>query len=191
MSDDPFLTTEEVEEILQVNPRTVYRLIKRGSIPALRVGRQWRFRRKDVEAWLAGHRGAISRDGLDRPRVLVVDDEAPVRDLIAKTLTMADYEVDTAEDGLAAIERLKTTDYDLMFTDLRMPGMDGLAVIREARRMYPTLSVIIVTGFSTEANAIEAINLGVCGYLTKPFRLPRILSVAARALGEPVPAVEV
>ena len=191
MSDDPFLTTEDVEEILQVNPRTVYRLIKRGSIPALRVGRQWRFRRKDVEAWLAGHRGAISRDGLDRPRVLVVDDEAPVRDLIAKTLTMADYEVDTAEDGLAAIERLKTTDYDLMFTDLRMPGMDGLSVIREARRMYPTLSVIIVTGYSTEDNAIEAINLGVCGYLTKPFRLPRILSVAARALGEPVPAVEV
>ena len=69
--------------------------------------------------------------------------------------------------------------------------MDGLAVIREARRMYPTLSVIIVTGYSNEANAIEAINLGVCGYLTKPFRLPRILSVAARALGEPVPAVEV
>ncbi len=191
MSEDPFLTTEEVEEILQVNPRTVYRLIKRGSIPALRVGRQWRFRRKDVEAWLSGHRGALSRDGLDRPRVLVVDDEAPVRDLIAKTLSMADYEVDTAEDGLAAIERLKTTDYDLMFTDLRMPGMDGLAVIREARRMYPTLSVIIVTGYSNEANAIEAINLGVCGYLTKPFRLPRILSVAARALGEPVPAVEV
>jgi ActR/RegA family two-component response regulator len=50
--------------------------------------------------------------------------------------------------------------------------------------------VIIITGYSTEASAIEAINLGVSGYLTKPFRLPRILAAAARALGEPVPTVE-
>jgi excisionase family DNA binding protein len=179
-------------DILQVNLRTVYRLIKRGSIPALRVGRQWRFRRRDVEAWLAGNRGGLTRaDSLERARVLVVDDEQPVRDLIAKTLTMADYEVDAAEDGPTAIERLKSKDYDLMITDLKMPGMDGLTVIRHARRMYPTLPVVIITGYSTEASAIEAINLGVCGYLTKPFRLPRILSVAARAIGEPTPTVEV
>ena len=54
----------------------------------------------------------------------------------------------------------------------------------------PDLPVIIITGYSTEASAIEAINLGVTGYLTKPFRLPRILGAAAKALGEPVPATE-
>ena len=68
--------------------------------------------------------------------------------------------------------------------------MDGLSVIREARRQTAELPVIIITGYSTEASAIEAINLGVAGYLTKPFRLPRILAAAARALGEPVPTSE-
>lgn len=191
MSDDHFLTTEEVLDYLQVNLRTIYRLIKAGKIPAVRVGRQWRFRKRDIDAWLSGHRAAGGRPPLDRPRILVVDDEEAVRDLLAKTLTMADYEVDTASDGPSALECLKSTDYDLLITDLKMPGMDGLSVIREARRQSTVLPVIVITGYSTEASAIEAINLGVSGYLTKPFRLPRILSVTARALGEPAPAVEV
>jgi ActR/RegA family two-component response regulator len=57
-------------------------------------------------------------------------------------------------------------------------------VIREARRLKPDIPVIIITGFSTEASAIEAVNLGVSGYLTKPFRVPRVLAAAAKALGE-------
>lgn len=195
MSDDHFLTTEEVLDYLQVNLRTVYRLIKAGKIPAVRVGRQWRFRKRDIDAWLDSSRQSGRGDGKDRPgdrpRILVVDDEQAVRDLLARTLTMADYDVDTAPDGASAIDRLRAVEYDLLITDLKMPGMDGLSVIREARRTAPDLPVIIITGYSTEASAIEAINLGVAGYLTKPFRLPRILAATARALGEPVPAVEV
>ena len=60
----------------------------------------------------------------------------------------------------------------------------GLTVIREARRFKADIPVIIITGFSTEASAIEAVNLGVSGYLTKPFRVPRVLAAAAKALGE-------
>ncbi len=195
MTDDHFLTTEEVLDYLQVNLRTVYRLIKAGKIPAVRVGRQWRFRKRDIDAWLDSSRQTGRGDGKDRPgdrpRILVVDDEQAVRDLLAKTLTMADYDVDAAGDGASAIDRLRAVEYDLLITDLKMPGMDGLSVIREARRTAPDLPVIIITGYSTEASAIEAINLGVAGYLTKPFRLPRILAATARALGEPIPAVEV
>lgn len=195
MTDDHFLTTEEVLDYLQVNLRTVYRLIKAGKIPAVRVGRQWRFRKRDIDAWLDSSRQTGRGDGKDRPgdrpRILVVDDEQAVRDLLAKTLTMADYDVDAAPDGASAIERLRAVEYDLLITDLKMPGMDGLSVLREARRTAPDLPVIIITGYSTEASAIEAINLGVAGYLTKPFRLPRILAATARALGEPVPAFEV
>jgi DNA-binding response OmpR family regulator len=62
--------------------------------------------------------------------------------------------------------------------------MDGLSVIREAKRLTRNLPVIIITGFSSESSAIEAVNLGVAGYLTKPFRVPQILAAAARALGE-------
>lgn len=192
MNEDHFLTTEEVLDYLQVNLRTIYRLIKAGKIPAVRVGRQWRFRKHDIDAWLSGSRpnGKNGTPNLERPRILIVDDEQTVRDLVAKTLTMADYDVDTAPDGPTAIDRLRSADYDLLITDLKMPGMDGLSVIREARQKSAEMPIIIITGYSTEASAIEAINLGVSGYLTKPFRLPRVLAVAARALGEPAPALE-
>ncbi len=70
-----------------------------------------------------------------RPRVLVVDDEATIRDLLSKTLALAEYDVDLAPDGRSALERLRIIPYDLLITDLKMPGVDGLAVIREARRL--------------------------------------------------------
>src|SRR5881396_1069855 len=109
MMDETFLTTEEVLEYLQVNLRTVYRLIKAGKIPAVRVGRQWRFRKLDIDAWLDSQRprGAARPAATTpsppqapapsprpaapvRPRVLVVDDEASIRDLLAKTLALAE-----------------------------------------------------------------------------------------------------
>lgn len=181
-----FLTTEEVLEYLQVNQRTVYRLIKAGKIPAVRVGRQWRFRKRDIDAWLdrQGPGGvqalAASLDG--RRRVLVVDDEEAIRDLLVKMLELADYEVEGAPDGPSALEYLKKEPCDLMFVDLKMPGMDGLALIRQARAAKPGLPVIVVTGYSSEASAIEALNMGVSAYITKPFRVPQVLEAAARAL---------
>jgi excisionase family DNA binding protein len=188
MGDEQFLTTEEVLDYLNINLRTIYRLIKVGRLPAVRVGRQWRFRRSDLDAWLAQNQPGKDGTRNGRLRVLVVDDEPTIRDLVARALETASYEVDTAADGQAAVRRLDEEVYDLLITDLKMPGMDGLTVIREARRRAGDMPVVIITGNSTEASAIEAINLGVSGYLTKPFRMPRILAVAARALGQPVPA---
>lgn len=198
MIDETFLTTEEVLEYLQVNLRTVYRLIKAGKIPAVRVGRQWRFRKRDIDAWLDSQRarGSAVRAAVpsapatrghaaaERPRVLVVDDEASIRDLLSKTLALAEYDVDVTPDGRSALDRLRMYPYDLLIADLKMPGMDGLTVIREAKRYKSDLPVIIITGYSTESSAIEAVNLGVSGYLTKPFRVPQVLAAAAKALGE-------
>ncbi len=200
MIDETFLTTEEVLEYLQVNLRTVYRLIKAGKIPAVRVGRQWRFRKSDIDAWLdSQHSRPATRSATPapetplmaertspnvRPRILVVDDEASIRDLLAKTLALAEYDVDVAPDGRTALERMRVQPYDLLIADLKMPGIDGLSVIREAKRYKADLPVIIITGYSTESAAIEAVNLGVSGYLTKPFRVPQVLAAAAKALGE-------
>ncbi|MBM3772200.1 MAG: response regulator [Acidimicrobiia bacterium] len=199
MIDETFLTTEEVLEYLQVNLRTVYRLIKAGKIPAVRVGRQWRFRKRDIDAWVDSQRarGSAMRApstaaappskpsaATERPRVLVVDDEASIRDLLSKTLALAEHDVDVAQDGRSALDRLRIYPYDLLIADLKMPGVDGLSVIREAKRYKANLPVIIITGFSTESSAIEAVNLGVAGYLTKPFLVPQVLAAAAKALGE-------
>src|ERR1700704_2373504 len=192
MIDETFLTTEEVLEYLQVNLRTVYRLIKAGKIPAVRVGRQWRFRKRDIDAWLdsqrRGDRPAASPAAPvrnTRQRVLVVDDEASIRDLLSKTLALAEYDVDTAPDGTTALDRMRAFSYDLLIADLKMPGMDGLTLIRQAKRIKADLPIIIITGFSTESSAIEAVNLGVAGYLTKPFRVPQVLAAASKALGAP------
>src|SRR2546428_14062400 len=107
MMDETFLTTEEVLEYLQVNLRTVYRLIKAGKIPAVRVGRQWRFRKRDIDAWLDSQR---PRGGsrppapptprppanAGRPRILVVAAGARIRELPSKTPAPAADEVDVA-----------------------------------------------------------------------------------------------
>ena len=114
--------------------------------------------------------------------MLVVDDEASIRDLLSKTLSLADYDVEVASDGLDALDRVRTGGYSLLITDLKMPGLDGLSVISAARQLDARLPVVVITGFSTEDSAIEAANLGVSGYLTKPFEVPRVLEVAARAL---------
>ena len=190
MIDETFLTTEEVLEYLHVNLRTVYRLIKAGKIPAVRVGRQWRFRKRDIDAWLDSQRarGATAQPSAAptppragrRARILVVDDEASIRDLLAKVLK--DYDVDVVPDGRSAIELLRLYPYNLLIVDLKMPGMDGLSVIREGKRLKADLRVIIITGYSTEASAIDAVNLGVDGYLTKPFRVNQVLEQAAKAM---------
>ena len=198
MIDETFLTTEEVLEYLQVNLRTVYRLIKAGQDSggprrppvALPQARHRRLARQPAAARRRARRGRrrrrrrARRPAPTRPRVLVVDDEASIRDLLAKTLALAEYDVDVAPDGRSALERMRMYPYDLLIADLKMPGMDGLTVIREAKRYKADLPVIIITGFSTESSAIEAVNLGVAGYLTKPFRVPQVLSAAAKALGE-------
>ena len=192
--DDVFLTTEEVLEYLQVNLRTIYRLIKAGKIPAVRVGRQWRYRKRDIDGWLDSQRPESARgvqrtytpsaNRAARKRVLVVDDEASIRELLSKTLALAEYDVDTADNGTAALDRMRAYRYDLLIADLKMPGMDGLTLIRQAKQIKADLPIIIITGFSSESSAIEAVNLGVDGYLTKPFRVPQVLAAAAKAMSE-------
>jgi DNA-binding response OmpR family regulator len=153
------------------------------------MGHQWRFRKTDLDRWIEGQSPA-QRAGEHQsspiPRrpahVLVVDDEAPVRDTLTSILALTDFTVDAVADGNAAVTRLRAESYDLLITDLRMPGLDGIGVAREAKRLNPGIKVVIVTGFPSQSSAIDAINIGVDGYLTKPFRPMDVLMASARAL---------
>ena len=198
MNHDTLLTMKEVLGHLRVNRRTVYRLIKAGEIPALRVGRLWRFRKSDLDTWLESHQ-LVSAPAeplpqapaesvapvpvSSRPRVLVVDDEASIRDLLSRMLALAEYDVDVASNGRSAVDQMQRSRYNLLIVDLRMPGMDGMAVVKEARRLDADLPVVIITAHPTEATAIEAVNLGVSGFLMKPFAMPKLLEITAKALG--------
>ena len=95
------------------------------------------------------------------------------------------YDVEIAADGEAAMRLLRKPDtrYDLLISDLNMPGLDGLALVREARRVDSSLPAIIITAYSSESSAIEALNIGVTGYLTKPFGAAQVLAAVAKALG--------
>ena len=157
-----FLTTEEVLEYLQVNLRTVYRLIKAGKIPAVRVGRQWRFRKRtSTPGWTpsAPRRPSrpwpsarTARDG--RSRCSWSTTNQAFASCSAKR-SPSPNTTSIRRRTAAALERLRDGDYDLLIADLKMPGMDGLTLIREAKRLKADLPVIIITGFSTESSAIE------------------------------------
>ena len=142
MAEETFLTTADALTYLQTTQRTLYRLLAAGSLPAVRVGRQWRFRKSDLDSWV--HRcqdrstaGASELAPRRAWRLLIADDEAPVRETMTNILAFTDHKVDAVPDGLTAIARLQSEAYDLLITDVRMPGIDGLELAREAKKLWP------------------------------------------------------
>src|SRR5690606_38670959 len=116
--------------------------------------------------------------------ILIVDDEAGIREFLADALEADGHETTTAEDGYAALKLLNERAFDLMITDLRMPGaVDGMDLVRKARSEQPEMEVIVLTAYGTVDTAVEAMKLGAFDYLQKPISSPAELRmVVARAL---------
>jgi excisionase family DNA binding protein len=180
MTDHDLLTVEDVMDYLRVTRRTVYRWIEAGEIPAIHAGRQWRFRRQDFEAWLERRPEALAK--ARRTRILIVDDDPDARAFLTSSLLNDSHEVEAVGDGATALARLDQGLWDLLITDLKMKEMDGLGLVRRVRRRSQSLPIVVVTGHSTESSAIEAVNLGVSGYLTKPFDQAHVRAAVTRAL---------
>ena len=119
---------------------------------------------------------------MTEPRVLVVDDEKSMRELLAITLERQGYEVSVAEDGEVAIEAVRRDGFDVIITDLRMPNADGLQVLRAAKEHTPETVVIVITAVGSTETAVEAMKLGAYDYITKPFKLDEIHLIIRRAL---------
>src|SRR5437879_1339081 len=115
-------------------------------------------------------------------RVLVVDDERSMRELLAIMLKQAGHDVTLAEGGEQAVEVLKSESFDLVITDLRMRKVDGLAVLRATKEHSPHTVVLVVTAFASTETAVEAMKLGAYDYITKPFKLDEIKLIIANAL---------
>lgn len=117
-----------------------------------------------------------------KSRVLVVDDENAVRSSFDRVLSESGYTVNTASDGPSALSRLDAEPYDLVFVDLRMPGMDGMEVVKRIRTTQPGVQVVVVTGYGTETTMSEARDLGVFDFVPKPLAPSDLTDLAARAL---------
>ena len=109
--------------------------------------------------------------------VLIVEDETPLRQAIAEQLNDRGYRVEQADSGEAAVSRLADFAFDIILTDLRLPGMDGSAVVEAAVARYPDIVAIVITGYGTVKDAVEAIKRGARDFISKPFQIDELLHV--------------
>lgn len=123
----------------------------------------------------------INENDFKGKRILIADDEQVIRDVYLRILDSEAYELSTCVNGLEAIERIKKDNFDMLILDLKMPGMDGLAVLNEIKRMRKDLAVIIVTGYATIATVKETLKLGCFDYLVKPFNIEELKITIKRA----------
>jgi response regulator RpfG family c-di-GMP phosphodiesterase len=118
----------------------------------------------------------------ERPRVLIVDDEKFIRDILADFLGMEGYVVRTAEDGEAALSELQHAHYDLIISDLKMPRMGGIPLLEAVAHTAPNAITVIMTGFGTVETAIDAMKRGAYDYILKPFKVEEVIHVVQRGL---------
>jgi DNA-binding NtrC family response regulator len=115
-------------------------------------------------------------------KVLIVDDDQICREILADALATLGVKVSLAGDGIEGLERLSQESFDILITDLNMPRMDGLALLQEARKHYPHILTIIITGYGSLESAIEAIRAGTYDYIQKPFKIEEIQIVTRNAI---------
>ena len=115
-------------------------------------------------------------------RILVVDDDEAVCLMLSRALDGAAHHIEMANGGQEAIDRLRDNSFDLIITDLKMPAVDGVEVLRKAKELDPRCEVIVITGYASVKSAVEVMKLGAYDYISKPFNLERIRFLVDRAL---------
>lgn len=127
----------------------------------------------------------------DRHRVLIVDDERISRENLDYVLTKEGYETRCAESGTLALDILARESFHIVITDLRMDGHDGFTVLNRVKALSPLTEVIIITGYATVANAVDAMRMGAYSYVAKPFRIDEVRVVLSQALEKQILKKEV
>jgi DNA-binding NtrC family response regulator len=107
-------------------------------------------------------------------RILVVDDDSLMKDFLREALSRSQYEVEVASTGQEALEKIKSSDYDVILSDIRMPEMGGMEFLRETKSCLPEAKVVMMTAYGTVENAVEAMKLGAFDYIMKPFSADEI-----------------
>lgn len=164
------MTVDELEEYLRFTKKTIYKLVKQGDIPAIRIGSKWRFDKEIVDEWL---RNSMERV---RARILVVDDDQLIRSLFQEILEDEGHIVVTAETTAEGLEYVMAEDFDLVFLDLKMSGTDGPELFRQMKSVKNRLPVVIITGYPGSELMERAIQYGPVGVMIKPFNDSEIIA---------------
>jgi CheY-like chemotaxis protein len=140
--------------------------------------------RTSVRLEFAGDTRTLRRAEVPNPRahILAVDDEPVILDSFRKILVLAGFSVDTVESGPEALSLVRSHDYEFVFTDLKMPGMDGLEVVRAVKHLRPDVDVAVITGYGTIETAVETMKDGAVDYVQKPFTEDELVAFANRLL---------
>jgi CheY-like chemotaxis protein len=163
-------------------------LVVRATSKRMTAARRQREReavlKTSVQLEFASETSSLQRAAVPdaRARILAVDDEHVILDSFRKILVLAGFSVDTVDNGPEALTLLRERDYDFLFTDLKMPGMDGVEVVKAARHLRPDLDVVVITGYGTIESAVETMQFGAVDYVQKPFTEEELVAIANRML---------
>ncbi|MGD9116880.1 MAG: response regulator [Dehalococcoidia bacterium] len=167
-----FMTVEEVARLLRVTKKTVYRLLERGDIPAVKVGHSWRFDKVEIDRWV---KWLSEKSDRNKAAILIIDDDETICSLFKDTLEEAGHKVTTTSEPSRGLELVKEQDYDLVFLDLKMPEMDGAELFGQIRLINSELPVTIITGYPDSDSMTRALAHGPFGIVNKPFNSSNIL----------------
>jgi len=157
------MTVEELGQYLRFTRKTLYKLLKRGDIPGIKIGNKWRFEKATIDRWLHQYMEGT------KARFLVIDDDELILTLFKRTLEPYGHTVVTASNGQDGIECVIKWDFDLVFLDLKMPDVSGDEILKQIKSSRPDLPVTIITGYPGSEMMEKAVKLGPFGVMDKPF----------------------
>ena len=182
--EEKLLKVQDVMKRLNVSRRTVYYWINGGILKTVRIGGIYRFDPQDIDQLIETNRTAVTGK---HKKILAIDDDILVRESIKMLLGRAGYSVTVVPDGRTAIMLCEQQDFDLMLTDMRMPGMDGLQTLKAIRKVRQKAGKeskpeIIMTAYEDSKAKAEAEAIGVRKFLMKPFELDSFLALIQKNL---------
>ena len=187
--EDDFFSITEVSRYLKIPKSTIYKLSQKGEIPSVKIGKQLRFRKSSIDKWItekeAGFKGQPANH--KTKHILLIDDDQLVLRSIARFFKSQGYNVEVAQRAEEALGKIENLKFDLIITDIRMPGINGLEAIKRIRELNsrynrPAVPEMIITGYIDTAAEQEAEKLGITDYLYKPFAITELIKAVEKKL---------
>lgn len=173
------MTLSEVANYLRVTQKTIHRLLDKNAIPAMKVGHQWRFDKAKIDNWLYENSVGIRAK---KAVVLVIDDDESICSLFKDILDSKGHTTITASESSRGLELVKANNCDLVFLDLKMPGVNGAELLKQIREVKPDLPVTIITGYPESDLMAEALTYGPFSIMSKPFRSSDVITAVENYL---------